>query len=103
VFALDLHAEIVLVIGGFMNLLAGGAMPVASDLFPHATPVVHMLLSGLSPFGIWYIAVLTLGTAVVTGMSRTRAAGTVFLAYGAAAVGNTAVLVTVIDRFHLLR
>ena len=113
IFATVVHAEIILVVMAYVNvfllyLKGPEAMHGPTDL--QAIPGLDVLLSdssaniplftllnGINPFSLWYVAVLSTGMSVMTGLRRLTSGimvAALWLAglgcqYGIAAIGNS--------------
>jgi len=113
-FALEVHAEAVWVIAGAATLLQGLVFPAWSTVADLAPPLnaaqcagpgiderLHLLLTSINFFTLWYVLVLGVGISVLCGV-RTRKAFLVAAAVWAASTGFATTVLYLLRNAFLL-
>jgi len=108
-FALEVHAESVLLLGGCLGIvlhhgsgLPGMPLSAASFFHPQSDIVMSSILDALNPFTAWYVALLGLGVKIICRFSVLKATAVAVTAWIVMLIWNLAIFKYLAESFHLM-
>ncbi|MGA2624562.1 MAG: YIP1 family protein [Bacteroidota bacterium] len=108
-FALEVHAESVLLLGGCLEIVlhhgsgvSGMPLSAATFLHPQSGIVLASILESLNPFTAWYVALLGLGVRIFCRFSVLKATAVAVTAWIVTLIWNLAIFKYLAESFHLM-